>query len=114
MATMIFIRWARTARKAAKAKTAMSRTGSPGFTLVELLVVLLILGFVIFLAPPLFQRAVPALEIKAAARILSAAFSQGRILAIRKNREIPVIVDLDARTVRVGVEQYPTQLSRRL
>jgi general secretion pathway protein H len=92
----------------------MSRTGSLGFTLIELLVVLLILGLAVFLAPPVFQRAVPALEIRAAARIMSAAFREGRTLAIRNNREIPVIVDLDARTVQVGVEQYPTRLSRRL
>jgi general secretion pathway protein H len=92
----------------------MSRTGSGGFTLIELLVVLLILGFVIFLAPAAFQRAVPGLEIKAAARTMAMAFRQVRSAAIRDNREIPVIIDVDARTVRVGIEQSPTQLSRRL
>jgi len=76
--------------------------------------VLLILGLVIFLAPPLFQRAMPALETKAAAQTMAAAFNEGRIRAIRNNTEIPVIIDLDARTVRVGVKQYPIQLSRRL
>jgi general secretion pathway protein H len=92
-----------------------SRTGSrSGFTLIELLVVLAILGSVLLLAPPLFQRAVPGLEIKAAARVVAAAFREGRSMAIRDNREIPVIIDLDARTVRVGLAQYPTRLSRRL
>jgi general secretion pathway protein H len=80
----------------------------------ELLVVLSIMGLVILLAPAAFQRAVPGLETKAAARAMAAAFREGRSVAIRDNREIPVIIDLDARTVRVGVEQYPTQLSRRL
>jgi general secretion pathway protein H len=47
-------------------------------------------------------------------RAVAAAFREGRREAIRANIEIPVIIDLDARTVRVGVEQYPTQLSRRL
>jgi general secretion pathway protein H len=92
-----------------------SQTGScSGFTLIELLVVLFIMGLVIFLAPAAFQRAVPALETKAAARAVAAAFGKGRSEAIRDNREIPVIIDLDARTLRVGAEQYPTQLSRQL
>ncbi len=51
---------------------------------------------------------------KAGAGAAAAAFREGRGEAIRDNIEIPVIIDLDARTVRVGVEQYPTQLSRRL
>jgi general secretion pathway protein H len=80
----------------------------------ELLVVLSIMGLVIVLAPAAFQRAVPAMETRAAARAVAVAFREGRSVAIRDNREIPVIIDLDARTVRVGVEQYPTQLSRRL
>jgi general secretion pathway protein H len=92
-----------------------SRTGScSGFTLIELLVVLFIMGLVIFLAPAAFQRAVPAMETKAAARAVAVAFREGRSVAIRDNREIPVIIDLDARTVRVGAGQYPTRLSRRL
>jgi general secretion pathway protein H len=80
----------------------------------ELLVVLFIMGLVIFLAPAAFQRAVPAMETKAAARAVAVAFREGRSVAIRDNREIPVIIDLDARTVRVGAGQYPTRLSRRL
>jgi general secretion pathway protein H len=92
------------------------RTGKceQGFTLIELLVVLLILGLVTFIGPPMFQRAVPALEAKAAARIMAAAFKEGRSAAVRDNREVPVVIDLDARTVRVGVERYPIQLSRHL
>jgi general secretion pathway protein H len=92
-----------------------SRTGSrSGFTLIELLIVLLILGLVISLAPAAFQRAVPGLEIKAAARAMAAAFREGRSMAIRDNREIPVIIDVNARTVRVGVEQSAVRLSPRL
>jgi general secretion pathway protein H len=80
----------------------------------ELLVVLFIMGLVIVLAPAAFQRAVPAMETRAAARAVAVAFREGRSVAIRDNREIPVIIDLDARTVRVGAGQYPTRLSRRL
>ncbi|MDB5394594.1 MAG: ral secretion pathway protein [Rhodospirillales bacterium] len=91
------------------------RTGTcTGFTLIELLVVLLIVSLVISLTPAAFQRAIPALETKAAARAVAAAFREGRSQAIRDNREIPVIIDVDARTVRVGIEHYPAQLSRRL
>ena len=65
-----------------------------GFTLVELLVVLLILGVLLALAPPVFNRALPGLELRAAAREVAATLREARGRAIRANREAAVAFDL--------------------
>ncbi|MET0065262.1 MAG: prepilin-type N-terminal cleavage/methylation domain-containing protein [Candidatus Thiodiazotropha sp.] len=55
----------------------MSRAGHPlrgrsaaGFTLIEIMLVLVILGLIYSLAPPLFHKAFPALKLKAVTRDL--------------------------------------------
>ena len=70
-----------------------------GFTLIELLVVLVIMGLMMALAPAAFERALPGLAHKSAARDVAASLRQARGRAIRGNREVAVIVDVDERTL---------------
>lgn len=70
-----------------------------GFTLIELLVVLTIMGLMMALAPAAFERALPGLAHKSAARDVAAGLRQARGRAIRGNREVAVIVDVDERTL---------------
>jgi general secretion pathway protein H len=75
------------------------RARTDGFTLLELLVVLVILGLTVTLAVPVFTRAMPGVEAKAAAREVASLLRAARSLAIAGNREVTVAVDLDRRTV---------------
>ncbi|MEW8561514.1 MAG: GspH/FimT family pseudopilin [Candidatus Thiodiazotropha sp.] len=54
-----------------RAKAGLGRTPSRGFTLIELMLVLLLLGLLAGLIPPLFERAFPSLKLKAAVRDLA-------------------------------------------
>jgi general secretion pathway protein H len=94
------------AGKAATARTRTSPTGeaagAPGFTLVELLVVLAILGLVVVLGTPAFQRVLPGMELKSSAQTVVAALREARGLAIGRNAEVALVVDLDHRALLVG------------
>ena len=79
-----------------------SPAGDPrraGFTLFELLIVLVILGLTLAVAVPLFSRALPGLELKSSARTVAATLREARSLAIADNREIAVAIDLDTRRI---------------
>ena len=75
------------------------RRGSAGFTLLELLIVLVILGLTVAVAVPLFARALPGLELTASARTVAATLREARSLAIADNREVTVAVDVDQGTI---------------
>ena len=72
-----------------------------GFTLVELLVVLLIMGLLVTLGPIAFHRALPGLSLSAEARDVAAIFREARSVAIRDNREEVVSFDVPAKTYRL-------------
>jgi len=83
-------------------KFSKENTCQAGFTLIELLVVLVIMGLLVGLGPIAFQKVVPGIALKSSAREIMAAFHEARSIAIRDNREAIVIVDVDARTYRLG------------
>lgn len=66
---------------------------SNGFTLLELLIVLLITSLVVGLIPPLFSAALPGTRLKGAARDLAIALRESRNQAITHNREIDVLLN---------------------
>jgi general secretion pathway protein H len=75
-----------------------------GFTLIELLVVLAILSLVVALGTPYFWRALPGLELKTGAESVATALREARALAIGRNAEVELVVNLDERSVRVADE----------
>lgn len=85
-----------------------SRTGEHGgcrgFTLVEILVVLLILSVTYLALTQAFIRRSPELEIKAAAAEVAATLREARGLAIRNNREMPVLFDLDNHLLQIEAQ----------
>ncbi len=66
-----------------------------GFTLVEIMVALAILGLFVVLVLPNFPAATEGARLGASARELAAALREARSLAIRENREIRVAVGAD-------------------
>ena len=67
-----------------------------GFTLVELLVVLTVIGLIIALAPIALYRTMPSLELRTTTRELAAALRNTRSAAIRDNREMALTLDVEA------------------
>ncbi|MGH8469470.1 MAG: GspH/FimT family protein [Gammaproteobacteria bacterium] len=65
-----------------------------GFTLVELLVVLVIGGLVLSLVPPLFSQGATSVELRSAARELAAALRYARSRAINRHVESTVTVNV--------------------
>ncbi|MEN8174929.1 MAG: GspH/FimT family protein [Pseudomonadota bacterium] len=59
------------------------KSGSRGFTLAELLVVLVVAGLLLALVPPLVSRNMPSLQVQAAARDLAAGLRMARGEALR-------------------------------
>ena len=99
------------------ARTRTSPTGrcrtAGGFTLMELLVVLGVLGLVLALAVPSFSRALPALELRTDARNVASALREARALAIGRNQETTLTIDAEQRSLRLG-DGAPIRLSPHL
>ena len=77
------------------------RTNS-GFTLMEVLVVMIIAGLMVALVPPLFSGAVSGTKLKSSVRDLAVILRETRSQAIITNREQVVQLDLENARYRVG------------
>lgn len=69
--------------------------GTPGFTLLELLVVLAIMALLITLVPPVLSKAVPGVRAKAAARDLADTLRDARAAAVTHGRAVDVHFDAE-------------------
>ena len=78
-----------------------------GFTLLELLVVLALVALALALVPPMLSSGVPGAELKAAARDITAGLRETRSRAIARNTEVAFVVDVEARSFRVGGAAAP-------
>jgi len=83
-----------------------------GFTLVELLVVLLIIAVVLVAVPIAYDRVKPGLEVRADAREIARILRQSRGRAISDNTEATVLIDLGERYLRDGVRGERIDLSK--
>jgi general secretion pathway protein H len=73
-----------------------------GFTLLELLVVLAIIGLVVALVPGFVLRSQPQLDVDVAARAIADGLRQTRSEAILRNRPQAFALDVEARMFRAG------------
>jgi len=71
---------------------------SRGFTLFELLLVLLLMGMLYGLAVPMLGAGSTGLDMKAASRQLAAGLRKARGIAVTERREAVLTLDVDGRT----------------
>ncbi len=81
-----------------------------GFTLVEMLVVLVVIGLLVSLTPMAFDRLLPGRRLEAAAHELADTLRTARSLAIRDDRSRFVVIDVGARTARIDGSRSSQQL----
>jgi general secretion pathway protein H len=84
-----------------------------GFTLVEMIVVVAILGLVLAMVAARGPLGLHTLTARAAANELASGFRQARARAIADNRTVAVNIDLTGHRWRVGADR-PTELPRDL
>jgi general secretion pathway protein H len=85
-----------------------------GFTLIELIVVVLIIGLVLVLVPGNLWRPQAGLEVKVAARALADGLRRTRSDALASNRERVFTVDVAERRFRPGQDRPLESLNRTL
>ena len=76
-----------------------------GFSLLELLIVLVIVGFMTVLIPPRLSGVMASTEAKAAAREIVSALRQTRNMAIAKQQESVFRLDLEKKTFSLSPEK---------
>ncbi|MCB1786071.1 MAG: prepilin-type N-terminal cleavage/methylation domain-containing protein [Chromatiaceae bacterium] len=91
-----------------------SRRPTAGFTLLELLAVLMLSGLLLAVVPPLLSRAVPGVQLKSATRTLVSALRQTRNFAISHASAERLTIDLEQRQMRVPGRLQPIAIPEQI
>jgi general secretion pathway protein H len=83
-----------------------------GFTLLELLVVLAIIGLVLAFVPGFMLRGQPDFDVDVAARAVADSLRQARSEALLENREQLFALDVEERLFRTASMRAPVQMDR--
>lgn len=85
-----------------------------GFTLLELLVVVTIMGIVYALVPQMFFSGVSGADLRASSRDIAAGLRQARSIAVNEKRETAVTLDLEKRVFALAGNKRTIQLPEKL
>lgn len=91
-----------------------ARDALSGFTLLELVLVLLLLGLAYGLTGPMLGETPAGVEIRTATRQLSAGLRKARNVAIAERRDVQLTLDVEARTFSVSSDPRVYSLPRPL
>ena len=92
--------------------TGLARSG--GFTLFELLLVLLLMGMLYALAVPMLGAGSTGVDMKAASRQLAAGLRKARSIAVTEHREAVLTLDVDRRTFSLTGDPKTYSLPKQL
>jgi general secretion pathway protein H len=81
-----------------------------GFTLLEILIVLVIITLLLAVVPPMLSGALGTVQLRAAARDLAAGLGRARSAAIASQQEATLVVDVESRSYQVSGERQALQL----
>jgi len=87
---------------------------SRGFTLFELLLVLLLVGMLYGLSMPMLGAGSTGVDIKAASRQLAAGLRKARAVAVTERREAVLTLDVDGRTFSLTGDPKTYSLPKQL
>lgn len=85
-----------------------------GFTLLELLVVLLLMTLIVGVVPPMLSGGMASAEVKGAARQLAAALRYARSEAIVQQRESALVLNVERRRYKISGLRREYQLADKL
>ncbi|HEY3275602.1 MAG TPA: prepilin-type N-terminal cleavage/methylation domain-containing protein [Syntrophorhabdaceae bacterium] len=92
----------------------ISVAGSGGFTLLELIIVMLLASLMLGLGGVFVASTLPSARLASTARDISAAIRQTRLLAQNRGMDLALVFDLDRRLYGiegVGVRKLPAEVS---
>ena len=85
-----------------------------GFSLLELLVVLAIIGVILAFVPGFMLRSQPGMGVEVTAREIADALRQARSHAVVQNRDQLFALDIEQRLFRIGGRRAPVQMDRNI
>lgn len=106
--------WRFGARSSERAPDDACREKAAGFSMLEMMLVLVVLVIAYGIASPMVANFNGSGDAKGSARIIASALKRARNEAISGRKETPLTFDLEARTLTFAGEPKPLQLSAKL